>query len=131
MSALTIGGTQTSGTSKVLSPAGADSSGRYRFVFPEHTALSNRTLTAGVKAQPVTKDSLGSQEASVDLVLTEAAVSGGTCCGTVTGGVYVNLKIRWSLNQPSTLVDTALDYLQGVAFAQFLEDAVKKGIISL
>lgn len=130
MSALTIGGTQSGGTSKILTPAGTDSSGRYRFVFPEHTALSQRVLTVGVKAQPVTKDSLGVQEASVDLILTEAASAEG-CCTTQQGGVYGNLKFRYSLNQPSTLVDTLIDYLQGVAFAQFLEDALKKGVVSL
>lgn len=130
MSALTIGGTQTSGTSKTLTPAGQDSSGRYRFAFPEHTALSQRIMTVGVKTQPVTKDSLGFQEATVDLALTEAAPS-ESCCTTKTGGVFVNTKVRWSLNQPSTLVDTAVDYLQGVAFATFLEDAIKKGLITL
>lgn len=130
MSALTIGGTQTGGTSKTLIPNGIQANGRVSYVFPEHTALSQRVLTAGVRAQPVTKDSLGLQEASVDLALTEAA-AGVDCCATQTGGVYVNVKIRWSLNQPTTLVDTALDYLQGVAFAAFLEDAVKKGVITL
>lgn len=127
---LTIGGSQTGGTAKTLTPSGTDSSGRVRFAFPEHTALSQRLIVVGVKAQPVTKDSLGAQEATVDLILTEAAAASG-CCGTVTGGVYVNLKLRWSLNQPSTLVDTAIDYLQGAAFATFLEDAIKKGLITL
>lgn len=128
---LTIGGTQTGGTAKTMTPAGQDSSGRYRFAFPEHTALAQRLIVVGVKAQPVTKDSLGAQEATVDFVLTDSAAAGEGCCGTVSGGVYINLKIRWSLNQPSTLVDTALDYLQGVSFAAFLEDAVKKGLVTL
>lgn len=127
---LTIGGTQSGGTAKTLSAAGQDSSGRHRFAFPEHTALSQRLIVVGVKTQPVTKDSLGAQEASVDLILTESAAAEG-CCDTVTGGVYINLKLRWSLNQPSTLVDDAIDYLQGVAFATFLDDAIKKGIVTL
>lgn len=130
MSTLTIGGTQSTGTSKTLTPAGADSNGRYRYVFPEHTALSGRVLTVGVKSVPVSGKQLGHMEASVDLALTEVAPS-ETCCDTQAGGVYVNLKVRWSLNQPSTLVDTALDYLQGVAFAAFLEEAIKKGVITL
>lgn len=129
MSALTIGGTQTGGTSKTLTPAGVDSSGRYRYVFPEHTALSQRGFVIGTKVGPVTKDSLGFQEATVDFALTDSAPS-ETCCSTVSGGVYINLKIRWSLNQPSTLVDLGLDYLQGMAFASQLEDAIKKGINS-
>ena len=127
---LTIGGSQTGGTAKTLSLAGQDASGRHRFAFPEHTALSQRLIVVGVKAQPVTKDSLGAQEATVDLILTEAAAD-PTCCGTTSGGVYINVKLRWSLNQPSTLVDTAIDYLQGVAFATFLEDAIKKGLVTL
>lgn len=130
MSALTIGGSQASGTSKDLTPAGFDSSGRHRFAFPEHTALEQRLMTVGVKTQPPTKDSLGSQEASVDLVLTEAAPS-ETCCDTKVGGVYVNLKIRYTLNTSTESVDTAIDYLQGVAFAAFLEDAVKRGVVDL
>lgn len=129
MSALTIGGTQSGGTSKTLTPAGG-TNGRYSWVFPEHTALSQRMMTVQVINTPVSKDNLGVQEARVDFALTDAAASEG-CCGTTSGGVYVNLKIRWSLNQPSTTVDTALDYLQGAAFATFLEDAIKKGIISL
>lgn len=130
MSALTIGGSQTGGTSKTLTPAGQDNSGRYRFVFPEHTALSHRILTVGVKAKPVTKDSLGTQEVTFDLALTEAAASEG-CCGTQQGGVYINTKVVHHLNQPTTLVDMAIDYFQGVAFATFLEDAIKKGIVTL
>lgn len=127
---LTIGGTQSGGTAKTLTPAGVDANGRSRFAFPEHTALSQRLIVVGVKVQPVTKESLGAQEATVDLILTESAAAEG-CCGTTTGGVYVNLKLRWSLNQPSTLVDTAIDYLQGAAFATFLEDAIKKGLMTL
>lgn len=126
---LTIGGTQSDGTAKTLTVAGQDSSGRSRFAFPEHTALSQRLMVVGTKVQPVTKDSLGAQEATIDFVLTESAASEG-CCSTVSGGVYVNLKIRYSLNQPSTLVDTALDYLQGAAFSTALEDAVKKGLVT-
>lgn len=130
MSTLTIGGTQTSGIVKTLTPAGQDSSGRYRYVFPEHTALSQRAMTVGVSAVPVSKTSLGTQQVSVDFALTEAAPS-ESCCSTVSGGVYANLKFRWDLSQPSTLVDTLLDYVQGAAFAQFLEDAIKKGVVSL
>lgn len=127
---LTIGGSQSGGTAKTLTAAGQDASGRYRFAFPEHTALSQRLIVVGTKIQPVTKDSLGAQEATVDLILTDSAAAEG-CCGTTTGGVYINLKLRWSLNQPSTLVDDAIDYLQGVAFATFLEDAIKKGLMTL
>lgn len=130
MSALTIGGTQTGGTAKTLASAGMDSSGRFRFVFPEHSALHQRVLTVGVKAQPVTKTSLGVQETTVDFSLTDASASEG-CCSTVSGGVYVNLKLRWDLSQPDTLVDTALEYLQGAAFAAFLEDAIKRGVVTL
>lgn len=126
---LSIGGTQSGGTAKTLTGAGQDGQGRYRYAFPEHTALSQRLMVVGTKAQPVTKDSLGAQEATVDFILTEAAAA-GDCCGTVSGGVYVNLKLRWSLNQPSTLVDTAIDYLQGAAFSAALDDAIKKGLIT-
>lgn len=127
---LTIGGTQSGGTAKTMTFAGQDSSGRSRFAFPEHTALSQRLCVVGVKAQAVTKESLGAQEASVDFILTESASTSDPSL-TVTGGVYVNLKLRWSLNQPSTLVDTAIDYLQGAAFATFLDDAIKKGLVTL
>lgn len=130
MATLTIGGTQTGGTSKTLALAGQDSSGRFRYVFPEHTALSQRVMTVGAKAQPVSKTSLGVQEGTVDFVLTEAGPS-ENCCTVVSGGVYVNVKIRWDLSQPSTLVDTAIDYLQGASFATFLEDLVKKGFVTL
>lgn len=130
MSALTIGGTQSGGTSKTLTPAGQDSGGRYRFAFPEHTALTQRLLYVGVKTQPVTKTSLGASEATIDFALTNAEASEG-CCNVTSGGVYVNVKLRWTLDQPDTLVDTAIDYLQGAAFATFLEDAIKKGLITL
>ena len=130
MSTLTIGGTQTGGTSKTLTFAGQDNQGRVRFAFPEHTALSQRLMTVGTKARPVTKTSLGVQEATVDFVLRDAEVSEG-CCGTQQGGVYVNLKIRHDLNQPVSLVDDALKYLQGAAFAAFLADAIKKGLITI
>lgn len=130
MSTLTIGGTQSGGTSKTLTPAGQDNSGRVRYAFPEHTALTQRLLVVGVKAQPVSKTSLGTQEATVDISLKDSATS-ESCCSTVAGGVFINVKMRWDLNQPESLVDTALDYLQGAAFAAFLEDAIKKGLITL
>lgn len=128
MTALSIGGTQTGGTSKTLTPGGVEN-GRYRFVFPEHTALAGREMLLSVKKSPVTKDSLGAQEALVDFALTNIEPAEG-CCTVQQGGVYVNLKVRWSLNQDSTLVDTALDYLQGIAFSTILDDMIKKGIIS-
>jgi hypothetical protein len=130
MSALTIGGSQTGGTSKTLTPAGIDASGRYRFAFPEHAALSQRLMTVGVKSQPVTKDSLGSQEASIDFVLSEAAPSEG-CCTVQQGGVYINLKMRYNLNQPESLWLTAIQYLQGAAFAGFLEGLLTKGVVDI
>lgn len=130
MSTLTIGGTQSGGTSKTLTPAGQDQSGRYRYAFPEHTALTQRLLTIGVKNQPVSAKSLGVQEATIDLALTDASVS-EACCTTQSGGVYLNLKVRYSLNQPDTLVDAALEYLQGVAFSSALADAIKKGLVTL
>lgn len=130
MSALTIGGTQSGGTSKTLTFAGQDNSGRVRYAFPEHTALSQRTMTVGAKSQPVSKTSLGVQEGTVDFVLTEAAASEG-CCDVSMGGVYVNIKIRRHLNQPDALVDTAITYMQGAAFAAFLADLVKKGLVTV
>lgn len=130
MATLTIGGTQTGGTSKTLTYAGQDASGRHRYVLPEHTPLSQRVLVVGSKSQPVTKDSLGASEATVDIALTESAPS-ESCCSTVRGGLYINLKVRWDLNQPASLADLGIDILQGVSFATFLEDLIKKGVVTL
>lgn len=127
---ITIGGTQTGGTSTALTPAGQDQSGRYRFALPTHTALNQRLITSGVKTQSPTKDSLGFVEETVDLSFANAEAAEG-CCGTTTGGVYVNLKIRRSLNMPDTLVDEALDVLQGIAYSPSTADGVNKGLVTL
>lgn len=130
MSTLTIGGSQSGGTADTLIAAGQDSSGRVRFALSTHTALSQRLISIGVKTQPVTEKSLGAQEVSVDFIATEAEPSEG-CCSIQSGGVYFNLKMRRAFNQPDALVDEVIDVLQGVAFAQFLSDALKKGIVTL
>lgn len=127
---ITIGGTQSGGVSTALTPAGQDQSGRYRFALPTHSALNQRLITVGVKTISPTKDNLGSVEETVDLSFANAEPAEG-CCTIATGGVYINLKVRRSMNQPESLVDDILDVLQGVAFATFLKDGVTKGLVTL
>lgn len=127
MPTLSIGGTQASGTSKVLTPLGFDNQNRYRYALPDHTALAGRTIAVKTRIQAPTPSNPGFSEASVDVAFTDAPTDGNGGASSV----YVNLKVRWTLNQDGTLVDTALDTLQGIAYAAFLEDAVKKGIITL
>lgn len=126
---ITIGGTQSSGTSTALTPAGQDQSGRYRFALPTHTALNQRLITVGVKTQSPTKNDLGFVEETIDLSFANAEVVEGSALNTL-GGVYVNLKIRRSMNQPDSVVDEILDVLQGIAYSSATADGVNKGLVT-
>lgn len=127
---ITIGGSQTGGTSTALTPAGQDQSGRVRYALPTHTALNQRMITTGVKVQAPTKTDLGFVEETMDIALSNAEAEEGS--GNIaTGGVFVNLKIRRSLNQPGSLVTEGIDILQGIAYAAALEDGLTKGVVTL
>lgn len=127
--ALVIGGTQSGGVSTVLTPAGHDASGRIRFALPTHTALNQRIITVGASNGAPTKQDLGFAGGTVDVAFANAA-SGAECCTVQLGGVYINLKVRRALNQPDSVVDDAVATLQGVAFAQFLKDLMKMGLVT-
>jgi hypothetical protein len=51
------------------------------------------------------------------------------CCTVQAGAVIVDLGVRWSLNQPDTLVDDVVSYLRGIIYTAAFVDAIKKGIL--
>lgn len=132
---VTIGATLTGGSTAALTPAGLSAGGKASYTTPEHTRLNPRVvdfLVSSPVQQQATKKNPnpdpGIARAGLKVAFANREASEG-CCGTQLGSVIIDLGVRWSLNQPETLADDAIDYIQGLVFTTAFVDAVKKGTL--
>lgn len=121
------GGTMTGGATKALTLISLNAGGA-AFATPDHTRLEPETVTFYAQPAKSTASDPGVARAGMKISLAQREAAEG-CCTIQAGSVIVDVGIRWSLNQPETLVDDALKYLQSAAFTSALADAVKKGTI--
>jgi len=124
---ITTGATLTGGATTVLSPAGI-TPGKSTFVGPDHTRLVPNTVDFTVSGGNPIGSNPGVARTGVKISFANRLTEEG-CCTVKAGSVIVDLGVRWSLDQPSSLVDDALDFLKGLVFSTAFEDAVKKGVL--
>lgn len=124
---ITIGATLTGGSSVTLTPAGV-SPGRSTFVGPDHSILEPETVDFTFTAPKTTTSDAGTSRTGMKVSFASRTDVEG-CCTVQSGAVICDLGIRWSLNQPDTLVDSVISYLQGLVFSTEFSDAVKKGVL--
>lgn len=124
-----VGGTLTGGSSLVLANAGQNNvAGKVAFYTPTHTRLAAREVDFYVGAAKTTTTDAGVARAAAKVTFANRdAVEG--CCTVKAGSVIVDLGIRWSLNQPDTLVDDALNTMASIVNSPTFKDAIKKGLL--
>jgi hypothetical protein len=128
-SLLNVGGTLTGGTTVALQNAGQNSStGKSVFYTPAHTRLAAREVDFYVGTAKTTNTDPGVARAGTRIMFANRDSVAG-CCTAQSGSVIIDINARWSLNQPDTLVDEAIDYASSLINSpQFLE-AIKKGFL--
>lgn len=124
---LLIGATQTGGSSVTYSPAGSQP-GKSAFVTPDHTRLTPHTVEFTASGGTPSGSDPGVARTGMKITFADRQVTEG-CCTVQTGSVIVDLGVRWSLNQPDTLVDDVIDSLRGLVYTTEFENAVKKGVL--
>ena len=117
----------TGGATVALSPAG-NVPGKSTFVGPNHTRLVPNTVEFTASGGVPSGNNPGVARTGVKIQFANRLTEEG-CCNVKAGSAIVDLGVRWSLDQPVTVVDDALAYLQGLVFSTAFIDAVKKGVL--
>lgn len=123
-----VGGSMTGGSSVVLSYSGSPGYGKASFTTPTNTRLAPRTVDFLMTPAKSTASDPGVARGGVKITFADRTSTEG-CCTVQAGSVIIDLAVRWSLNQPETLVDDAIDVLQALTFNAAFIDAVKKGTL--
>jgi hypothetical protein len=124
-----VGGTLTGGASVVLSSAGVTGSGKSSFTMPDHTRLTPRVVDFYVTPVKSSKSDPGVARSGLKISLGDHEVVEG-CCTNKQGSIIIDVGLRWSLEQPDTLIDTAIELLQALATADgVLADTLRKGAL--
>ncbi|DAD50914.1 coat protein [ssRNA phage SRR5467091_9] len=124
---VTIGASLTGGSSVALSPAGV-TPGRSTYVAPGHTRLEPKTVEFYSSAPVTTAANPGVARSGMKISLASRTSEEG-CCTVQAGFVAFDIGFRWHLNQPESLVDDAIEYLQGLVFTAGFANAMKAGIL--
>lgn len=128
VSVANVGGTLTGGTTEVLTYQGNPLVGKASFTAPGHSRLAPRVVDFHVTQAATTSKDAGVGRGGLKVTFGDRQVEEG-CCTIQQGSVIIDLNVRWPLNQPETLLDAALDYLQSLVFTTAFTDAVKKGTL--
>lgn len=123
-----VGGTLTGGTSVVLTNAGNPTGTRAVFYTPAHTRLAAREVDLTVQQAKTTDSDAGVARAGAKILLANRDPVSG-CCSVQAGSVIIDINARWSLNQPATLVDEALELALSVIKSAEFANAIKLGIL--
>lgn len=123
-----VGGTLTSGTSVNLTFAGNANGLKASFITPNHGRLTTRQIDFLTSPAKTTPADPGVARAGLKITFGDRT-SDGDCCTVKAGSVIIDLGVRWSLNQPDTLVDDAVEYLQALVFSPSFTSAIKQGIL--
>lgn len=122
-----LGGTITGGASATLSHQNTVD-GKASFTTSNHTRLTPEVVEFLTSAAKSTASDPGVARAQLRISLADRQVQEG-CCTVQTGLVGVDVNVRWSLNQPESLVDEVLDYVQSLVFTTAFADMIKKGVL--
>lgn len=124
---INTGATLTGGATTVLSPAGL-TPGKSVFTGPNHTRVEPNTVEFTVSGGNPSGNNPGVARTGMKIAFANRLTEEG-CCTAKAGSVIIDLGVRWSLDQPETLVDDAIAYLRALVYTTAFEDAVVKGVV--
>lgn len=123
-----VGGTITGGSSVNLTFAGNANGQKASFVTPTHGRLATRQIDFLTTPAKTTPSDSGVARGGLKIVLSDRQTS-AECCTVQSGTVIIDVGVRWSLNQPESLVDDAVKYLQALVFSPGFSQSIKLGIL--
>jgi hypothetical protein len=128
MNLANVGGSMTGGSTVVLTPAGLSANGKASYTTPSHTRLAPRTVDFLVTPTKISGVDPGTARSALRVYFADRTVAEG-CCDTKVGSVIIEVSCKWSLNQPESLVDSAIDYLQSLVFDPAFVAGLKSGTL--
>lgn len=127
MITLKLNPTITGGTDAIYTYAGYTNN-RHTFVSPDNTHLSPQRLEISAQGPVSTKQSIGTASATQKITFGTREESEG-CCGVIDGYVVGDLKLRWNLTQPESVLDDAIVALRAWVNNPLFVQAIKTGVI--
>lgn len=126
---LKLNATQSGGTDTSFVDQGAGNANQRVFMSSTSTLTDPRLIKATTRTSTGSLTKPGQGRSEVLFVLSNTNVS-ETCCTTKSGAVTFRLNVDWPLDQPSSLVDEGIKWLQGLAYSGYLSDLIKKGVVA-
>lgn len=123
-----VDGTISDGTTVVLTPIGSNVVGKASYVTPAHSRLAQRQIDFLVTQARTTPTDPGVARGGLKVTFGDRQ-SSESCCTVQQGSVIIDVGVRWSLNQPETLADDAIAYLQALVFTPEFIQVVKRGVL--
>lgn len=123
-----FGGTLTGGANQTLSSGGIPTPGKSVFFTPAHTRLAVREVDFLSTPAKTTATDPGVARGGLKITFGDRQSVEG-CCTVNAGNVIIDVGVRWSLNQPESLVDAAIAELQALVFTPAFIASVKTGVL--
>lgn len=127
MLTLKLNPTVTGGTDAEYTYAGYNGQ-RHVFVSPANTHLNPQRLEMSASGPTSTKSDIGTASAIQKLTFGTREEQEG-CCGVIDGYVIADLKLRWNLNQPESVLDDAIEALRAWVNNPVFVSTIKTGVI--
>lgn len=103
--------------------------GKATYTTPGHTRLTPETVEFLTTAAKTTATEPGVARAQLRITLADRQVPEEGCCTVQAGLAGFDVNFRWHLNQPESLVDDLVKYMQSLVFTTAFADMLKKGIL--
>lgn len=131
MNLANVGGTMTGGSTVALTGAGSNAGTKVSFTTPAHTRLAPRQVDFLITPTAVKGGAdPGVARSGLRIYFADRTTESG-CCDPKVGSVIADVNLRWSLNQPESLVDEAIQYLQALVFNADFINGLKKGTLPI
>lgn len=128
MLTLQTGGSRTGTTDIAFTSVGGSPVNQTILRAPTDSRLLPRQIKFITNTPNTSSTNPGNARSTVRFVLGNR-VESETCCDVKAGTVTVDLVVNWPLNQPDSLVDELISWLQGLAYNSALPSLIKNGVL--
>jgi len=118
----------TGGSTVALTPAGITAPGKSTYTIAGHTLLNPKTVDFFTTRPKTQNTSPGTARNGFTIRLANRVTEEG-CCTVEAGTVIIDVNVRWPLNQPQTILDDAVKYLQALVNNSAFVSQVSSGVL--
>jgi hypothetical protein len=126
---INISPTISGGTATTLTPAGLSAGNKASYTAPTHTRLEPRLVDFLVQAPSPQKNGVPGVGRNALKVNFASRTAEEGCCSVSAGSIIVDISVRWPLDQPEALLDSALEYAATLIRTDAFKDGAKKGTL--